>query len=210
MADGSPARPRRLVLLRHGRTAWNVERRGQGHAQVELDDTGHRQARAVAPAVAAMSPALIWSSDLARALQTAGYAAEATGLEVVVDDRLREYDLGERTGMTMTEYAAAHPEEYRRFRAGRYDVVPGGETTPQVVKRVTESVHAALDALAPGECGVLVGHGAALKVSVVALLGWPEEAAATLQALDNCAWVELRDSGVDGRLRLAAYNRTVV
>lgn len=201
-------RSRRLVLLRHGQTAWNAERRGQGHADVELDDTGHEQARTVAPYVAAMRPMLLWSSDLARARQTAEYAAKETDLELRLDDRLREYDLGERTGLTMAEYAAAHPDEYRDFRAGRYDVVPGGETTPQVVARVTACIRDAVAALEPGECGVLVGHGGALKVSVLALLGWPDGAAAMLQALDNCGWAELRDSGVGGRLRLAAYNRT--
>ena len=107
----------------------------------------------------------------------------------------------------MEEYAAAHPEEYRSYRAGRYDVVPGGETTEQVVARVTTCVREALAALEPGGCGVLVSHGGALKVSLVALLGWPAELTATIEALHNCCWAELRDSGVDGALRLAAYNR---
>jgi probable phosphoglycerate mutase len=199
---------RRLVLLRHGRTAWNAERRAQGHSDVPLDGTGHAQAAAVAPHVAALRPVLLWSSDLARARQTAEYAATATGLELRLDPRLREYDLGERTGMTMAEYAAAHPEEYHAFRAGRYDVVPGGERNDQVATRVSAVVADAFAALAPGECGVLVSHGGALKVTLLALLGWPEGLAATLQALDNCGWAELRDSGVDGRLRLAAYNVT--
>ena len=89
-------------------------------------------------------------------------------------------------------------------------MVPGGESTEQVVTRVIEAVHAALADLAPGECGVLVGHGAALKVSLLAILGWPDDLAATLEALHNCCWAELRDSGVDGGLRLAAYNRRAV
>ena len=55
-----------------------------------------------------------------------------------------------------------------------------------------------------------VGHGAALKVSLLAILGWPDDLAATLEALHNCCWAELRDSGVDGGLRLAAYNRRAV
>jgi probable phosphoglycerate mutase len=155
-----------------------------------------------------MRPVLLWSSDLARARQTAEYAAKEAALELRLDPRLREYHLGERTGLTMAEYAEAHPDEYRDFRAGRYDVVPGGETTPQVVTRVTACVREAMAALAPGERGVLVGHGGALKVSLLALLGWPEAASATLQALDNCGWAELHDSGVGGRVRLAAYNRT--
>jgi probable phosphoglycerate mutase len=199
--------PRRLVLLRHGQTAWNAERRAQGHADVELDDTGRAQAAAVAPYIAAMEPRFVWSSDLARARETAAQVSAAAGLELTLDARLREYHLGERTGITMDEYAAAHPDEYLAYRAGRYDVVPGGETTGQVVARVGDCVRDAVAALEPGECGVLVGHGGALKVSVLAILGWPDELAATLEALHNCCWAELRDSGVDGRLRLSAYNR---
>ena len=60
-----------------------------------------------------------------------------------VDARLREFDVGpNRTGLTTDEYAAAFPDEYAAFRAGRYDVVPGGESTPQVVHRVTASLEA--------------------------------------------------------------------
>lgn len=202
-----PAPHRRLVLLRHGQTAWNAERRAQGHSDVEIDATGHAQAAAVAPHIAAMKPRLLRTSDLARARQTASYVASATGLEAEPDPRLREFHLGERTGMTMPEYAAAHPEEYRAFRSGRYDVVPGGETVPQVVTRVVAAARDALADLGPGECGVLVGHGGALKVSVLALLGLPEGAVTSVQGLDNCGWVELHDSGDGGRLRLAAYNR---
>ncbi len=201
------AEPRSLILLRHGRTAWNAERRAQGHSDVELDDLGRAQAAAVAPYLAGLGPVFLWSSDLARARQTAEHVAAAAGLEPRLDARLREFDLGERTGMTMAEYAAAHPEEYRSFRAGRYDVVPGGESRSEVASRVVACVQEALAALAPGECGVLVSHGGALKVSVLELLGWPESAASGLQALDNCAWAVLADSGVDGSLRLEAWNR---
>jgi probable phosphoglycerate mutase len=201
---------RRLVLLRHGQTAWNAERRAQGHSDVPLDDVGRAQAAEVAPYVAAMRPRFVWSSDLARARQTAEVVAGAAGVDVVPDPRLREYHLGERTGITMDEYAAAHPDEFRAYRSGRYDVVPGGETTDQVVTRVSDAVQAALASLEPGECAVLVGHGGALKVSLLAILGWPAEVAATLEALHNCCWAELRDSGVDGALRLAAYNRRAV
>ena len=62
--------------------------------------------------------------------------------------------------------------------------------------------------LSPGECGVVVGHGGALKVSVLELLGWSEGTTAGLHALDNCGWAVVQDSGVGGRLRLAAWNRT--
>jgi glucosyl-3-phosphoglycerate phosphatase len=199
---------RTLVLLRHGQTSWNLERRAQGHSDVELDETGHAQAAAVAPYLAGLGPVLLWSSDLARARQTAEYVAKEAALEIRLDARLREFALGERTGLTMDEFAEAFPEEYREFRAGHYDVVPGGESRTQVVARVTGAVEEAIAALSPGECGVVVGHGGALKVSVLELLGWSEGAAAGLQALDNCGWAVIQDSGVDRRLRLAAWNRT--
>jgi glucosyl-3-phosphoglycerate phosphatase len=197
---------RRLVLVRHGRTAWNVDQRAQGHTDVPLDEVGAAQARAAAPVLAGLAPVTVWSSDLTRAATTARPVAEALSLPLHRDSRLREFDLGERTGMTMPEYAEAFPDEYAAFRAGRYDVVPGGESTPQVVHRVTASLEECLAGLAAGECAVVVSHGAALKVSVLALLGWPAATASGLQALDNCHWAVLEDSGPDGRLRLTAYN----
>ena len=79
----------RLVIWRHGRTAWNAERRVQGQTDVELDERGHAQAAAAAARLARFSPAAIVSSDLRRAAQTAAYLAEATGLPVAYDERLR-------------------------------------------------------------------------------------------------------------------------
>ncbi len=197
---------RRLVLVRHGQTAWNVERRAQGHTDVGLDEVGRAQARAMAPYVAALGLHAVWSSDLARAAETAAAVGAASGLPVRRDARLREFSLGERTGLTMTEYAALAPEEYRRFRAGEYDVVPGGESVEQVVARMRAGMADALDAVSAGETVAVVSHGACLKVSLLSLLGLPREAAAGLRALDNCGWAILEEVSLGGRLRLVAYN----
>ena len=78
--------------LRHGQTAWNAEGRAQGHADVGLDDVGRNQAEAVAPVVAALDPALLVTSDLARARETAAFLEKETGLTAVEDPRWREYD----------------------------------------------------------------------------------------------------------------------
>ncbi len=72
----------KLVLLRHGRTAWNAERRFQGQADPPLDDMGRVQAYEVAGLIAALAPDLLVSSDAARAMQTAERVAAATGLDV--------------------------------------------------------------------------------------------------------------------------------
>jgi len=93
----------RLVLVRHGQTAWNLEGRAQGHSDVPLDDVGLAQAAAAAPYVAALRPSALWSSDLARARQTASFVEAATGLAATPDPRLREYDVGIRSGLTLPE-----------------------------------------------------------------------------------------------------------
>ncbi|MBB6629285.1 histidine phosphatase family protein [Nocardioides sp. KIGAM211] len=199
---------RRLVLLRHGRTAWNHALRIQGQADAELDDTGQAEAAATAPVIAALRPSVLWSSDLARTRQTAAYVAKETGLEPTYDARLREFALGEREGLTHPEYAELAPDEFALFRRGDFDAVLGGERTSAVRERMVAVAHDLLDTLAPGELAVAVSHGAAIRVAVAGLLGWPDDALHSLHGLANCGWVELGLREGD-RLRLTAYNRVV-
>ncbi len=198
--------PRRLVLLRHGRTAWNATGRAQGHADVELDETGHAQASAVAPWVAAMRPATLWSSDLARARQTAAYVEKETGLTARLDARLREFDVGERTGLTMTEYAEQHPDEHAAWLDERRAELPGAEETTEVLARSLPAYDEVVAGIAPGRTGVVVAHGAALKVSVLALLGWPQEHNRSIHGLDNCAVAVLDQDRPGTGWRLVAWN----
>ena len=206
---------RRLVLLRHGRTEWNDTGRAQGHADVPLDGTGEAQAKAVAVVLAALSPAALWSSDLARAAGTAAAVAAETGLEPILDDRLREFDVGpHRVGLTDDQYAAAHPEEHAALVAGDVGAIPGRETPEDVLARFLPALTSYADALADGETGVLVSHGAALRVVVPAFLGWRGEVAESLGVLANCGWVVLEHSastwtGGVVRWRLTAWNRVV-
>jgi broad specificity phosphatase PhoE len=198
--------PRRLILLRHGRTAWNAEHRIQGQSDVDLDETGHRQAVDAATAVAAYSPTRLWSSDLARAAQTAAYVGKECGLEPVPDQRLREFHLGERQGLTHAEYAERFPDEHRNFRAGDYAAAPGAETHAEVVTRMVASLRDLVAEAPAGAAAVAVSHGAALKVALVALLGWGSGAQRSLTALGNCHWAVLEEQSYGGPLRLAAYN----
>ncbi len=201
--------PRRLVLLRHGQTAWNAVRRVQGQLESELDDAGHRQAATVAPVLAAMGPAALWCSDSTRARQTAAYLAKETGLDPAFDPRLREYFLGERQGLTHEEYAAVAPEEFAVFRTGDFDVVPGGETAAQVSARVSAALHELLGSIGPGELAVAVSHGAAIRDCVPVLLGWPVTERAALHGMANCGWAVLDEPVPGGPMRLVAYNRVL-
>jgi broad specificity phosphatase PhoE len=199
---------RRLLLLRHGQTAWNAARRIQGQLEAELDDSGHRQAAAVAVVVAAKAPAALWSSDSVRARQTVAYVAKETGLDPTYDARLREYFLAERQGITHDEYAALAPEEYAHYVTGNFDVA-GGETAADVSARMVEALRDLLASVAPGELAVAVSHGAAIRDAVPALLGWPVDQRGALHGLDNCGWVELDQATRDAALRMRAYNRVV-
>jgi probable phosphoglycerate mutase len=199
---------RRLILLRHGRTAWNDAGRAQGHQDVELDAVGHAQAAGVAPHLAGLGPSALWCSDLTRARQTAAALEEATGLTARVDARLREYDVGARQGMTAAEFSAAFPEAYDAWRAGDDLVtVPGSEGAEEVRARMLPALQEALDGLAPGQTGVVVTHGASLKVGLLGLLGWPGSLAAELRGVDNCAWVTVGERTPGGPLRLEGYNQ---
>ena len=206
---------RRLVLLRHGRTGWNDSGRAQGHADVPLDDVGLAQAKEVAPVLAALRPVSIWSSDLARAAQTAGAVAAECALEVVLDPRLREFDIGpNRTGLTSQEYAAAHPQEHAALLAGDIDAIPGRETRDDVLQRYLPALTAYAASLGEGETGIVVSHGAALRVVVPAFLGWGGDPGESLGVLENCGWVVLEHAastwtgGVE-QWRLVAWNRVV-
>ncbi len=198
---------RTLVVMRHGRTSWNDLGHAQGHADIELDEVGRDQAKAAAAVLALLAPTRIWCSDLARARQTAEVLGEATGLGPEVVPALREYDVGTRTGMTFDQFETAFPDEYAAWLAGDESLtVPGAETTSQVRARLVPAMRACLDALGPGETGGVVAHGAALRVGVAGLLGWPDELDETLAGMDNCHWLRLREHTRFGHLQLASYN----
>ena len=202
---------RTLVLLRHGETDWNAEGRAQGHADVPLNAAGRSQAATVAPVLAAFGPARLWSSDLARARQTAEYVAVATGLTVEPDARLREYDVGQRSGLTLPEFAATHPREYAAWVAEDSSLrVAGEESTEQVRDRVVPALHDCLAALEPGQTGIVVLHGACLKVGLMGLLGWPWELSGSLQGPENCGYSVLSEHEVRGGLRLTSYNEKAI
>ncbi|MGW1287980.1 histidine phosphatase family protein, partial [Streptomyces sp. NPDC002586] len=96
-------RGRRVILWRHGQTAWNVERRFQGSTDVALTETGIGQARRAARLLASLKPHAIVSSDLQRASDTAAELAALTGLDVTRDEALRETYAGVWQGLTHEE-----------------------------------------------------------------------------------------------------------
>lgn len=211
-----PDATKRLVLWRHGRTAWNAIGRAQGWANVSLDDVGRAQAERAARDLTTFDPDLLWSSDLARARETAEALAAALavalgdgGVPLRFDERLREFDVGLRQGLTMAEFGEQHPVAYARFQAGDEAGVPGAELTADVEVRMLGVLADAVEAVPPGGVGVLVGHGAALRTGLLAYLGVPGELGNILGGMANCAWavLEVRPNGMR---RLVDYNARTI
>jgi probable phosphoglycerate mutase len=191
---------RRVVLLRHGRTEWNSTGRFQGQLDSPLDAVGRAQAAAAGIAVAPMQPDALVSSDLARALDTAEAVAQASGLEIVTDDRLREIHLGEWQGLTRAEAKERFPAEYASWQAGEDGRRGSGETYGEVGVRAAACVSEWLERLGPGSLLLAVTHGGTARATIGTLLGMPVDSWWRLAPLSNCRWSLLADMGRGWRL----------
>jgi 2,3-bisphosphoglycerate-dependent phosphoglycerate mutase len=149
----------RLYLVRHGQTAWNAEMRAQGHADIPLDEVGRRQAELLADAIADLQVALILSSDLQRAAQTAKILADRLAAPLVLDPRLRERSFGKMEGLSFKQLAATLHQQQHIEGTGPYDVRPaGGESLRDAWQRV-RPVAEELSKRTDGDV-IVVGHGA--------------------------------------------------
>ncbi|MDM0105329.1 histidine phosphatase family protein [Variovorax sp. J22R24] len=154
----------RVIAVRHGETAWNVDSRIQGQLDISLNDTGLWQARRVAQALQDEPLTAIYASDLARARQTAEEIARSHGIEVTVDTGLRERSFGLFEGRTFADIDAALPDQARLWRTRDPEFAPeGGESLLAFRERVT-STAATLAARHPGELVVMVAHGGVMDV----------------------------------------------
>jgi 2,3-bisphosphoglycerate-dependent phosphoglycerate mutase len=150
-----------VLLARHGETDWNREHRWQGHADPPLNAQGYEQSRALAQALEATPPQAVYSSDLARARATAELVAARFGLEVALDARLREVDVGEWSGLTSAEVTVRYPAGMDRHKQGKtgWEL---GESYPAMSQRVLEALHAIAQAHRC-ETVVVVTHGGPMR-----------------------------------------------
>jgi probable phosphoglycerate mutase len=149
----------RIIAIRHGETAWNVDTRIQGQLDVPLNDTGRWQARRLAQAVAGEQIAAVYASDLLRAYDTARAVAETIGLDVVTDTGLRERHFGAFEGHTWKEIEERWPQDSERWRKRDLDFSPaGGESLRVFYARSVETATRRAQAH-PGQTIALVAHG---------------------------------------------------
>lgn len=151
----------RILAIRHGETAWNVDTRIQGHLDIPLNDTGRWQAQRLARALAARDAIhAVYSSDLQRARETAQAIAVATGTPLRTHAGLRERGFGLFEGKTYAEIEQTWPEESEHWRRRKPDWQPpqGGESLLQVRARILQTLRE-LAAPHAGQQIVLVAHG---------------------------------------------------
>jgi broad specificity phosphatase PhoE len=149
----------RLLLLRHGESEWNAAGRWQGWADPPLSPEGEAQASEAGRLLQGVGFTAAASSDLQRARRTAELAGGALGLDAVhVDAGLREYDVGEWSGLTRAEIETRWPGALDDWRHGRLVATPGGETRDTFVARVAAAV-TRLGARFSGGTVLVVTHG---------------------------------------------------
>ncbi|WP_407564899.1 histidine phosphatase family protein [Streptomyces sp. 184] len=187
-------RDRRIVLWRHGQTAWNLERRFQGQTDIELTEAGVLQARRAARLLAALRPDAMICSDLLRTRATAAELVALTGLEVTYDSALRETFAGVWQGLTHDEIIARHGEQYAAWKRGEPVRRGGGELETEVADRAAPVVLAHADKLADAGTLVVVSHGGTIRTTIGRLLGIEPRNWEALGGLSNCSWSVLGES----------------
>jgi len=150
-----------LLLVRHGETDWNRDGRWQGHSDTHLNDVGREQAARVAGEVDGVD--VVYSSDLARARETADIVAERLGLRVRVDERLRERSFGAWEGKTGPEIEAAFREAHARWLAGKGPGADDAEPFTDFAARV-QAFLADVLGRHRDETVLVIAHGGSIRV----------------------------------------------
>lgn len=163
----SPGRAKSTVYLaRHGETPWNLEGRWQGQTDIPLHEEGRRQARALVERLRRCEIALVHTSDLLRARETAEIVAAALDRgPVTVDADLRERRFGVFEGLTRHDCETTLGDVWARYLSDRRCLPPGAEPEPEVIARMRRAIERVIDRLAAtaGAAALVVSHGSALR-----------------------------------------------
>lgn len=194
-----------IVLVRHGETEWHAENRYTGHTDVSLTARGTAQAHDLSRWAGAAGLDAIWSSDLSRARHTAQPAVDTTGLDLVVDPRLRELDFGRAEGHTRAEMRQSMPGAVEAFLADPVaHHMPGGEHPETATARGLESLREIAAAYPTGRV-LVVGHTTLIRLMACALFQLPlRDYRRLLPFVHNGFLNELRLSA--GRVSLLSWN----
>jgi probable phosphoglycerate mutase len=155
-----------ILLIRHGETAWNAERRLQGFLDIGLNEQGRQQAAALALALRDEAIDAVFASDLQRARHTAEAIATPRGMAVTTDANLRERCFGAFEGLRYDEIVDHFPAAWAQWQAREIDArYPAGEQAAETLREFSARAVAAVSAIAgrhPGQKIAIVTHGGVL------------------------------------------------
>jgi broad specificity phosphatase PhoE len=173
-----------IVLVRHGETDWNRERRFQGHADTPLNEAGRLQAHELAELLRHEGASAIYTSPLRRASETARIVAERIGLDAQAHEALREIDVGDWQGLTVDDVRTRFPE---RADVAWHAGWPNGETYDELAARVIPALYE-LGRRHAGERVLGITHAGPIRAALSAATGLShEESRARIGPLANCA-----------------------
>lgn len=164
----------RLHLIRHGESIWNAEKRFQGHADPPLNERGLAQADRLAERFRGMDIAAVYSSPLQRARRTAEAIANAKGLAVCTDDRLKERDVGLFTGLTWEEIVARYPDSAKSWEMFHAVATPKGESPDALQARGSQVIAEIIREHVDRDV-VVVSHGGLIGAYLLKLLNTDPE-----------------------------------
>ena len=198
-----------VLLIRHGQSRGNAERRFGGHTATPLSARGRKQAQATALTLKSESVTAIYSSDLARAMETAGALSKLTGLPVHATDAFRERSVGVMEGLTFEDAAQQHPDQYAALLRRDFEhVLTGGESYRQLLDRAAQKLDEIIEENRGAKIAVFSHTGTIciLALHLMGALDAPELKPVWI-ATGNCGITrfELRN---DGFVRVLAVNDT--
>jgi broad specificity phosphatase PhoE len=194
-----------IILVRHGQTAWNAEEVFRGQADIELDETGLKQAELLAEYLSPRKLETVYSSPLKRAVRTAEAIARRHGLAVEITPGLNDIDFGEWQGLSLQEVRSRFSELLEMWVSDPNQVrIPSGESLDDVRQRALALVNQVVDEH-EGTVVVLVSHRVVNKVLICALLGLDNSYFWNVR-LDTCGMTTFEVD--DGRFVLVEHNNT--
>jgi 2,3-bisphosphoglycerate-dependent phosphoglycerate mutase len=198
-----------VLLIRHGQSKGNAERRFGGHTATPLSARGHRQAELTARTLKSESLTAIYSSDLARAVETARPLSNFTGLPIHSTNAFRERSVGVMEGLTFEAAAQQHPEQYAALLRRDFEhVLTGGESYRQLLDRARQKLDDIIEQNRGGKIAVFSHTGTIciLALHLMGALDAPELKPVWISSA-NCGITrfELRD---DGFVRVLNINDT--
>jgi broad specificity phosphatase PhoE len=180
-----------IVLVRHGETDWNRERRFQGHADVPLNEDGRTQVADLAEELAGERFAAAYTSPLRRAAESAEILAARLALVVQSSDALGEVDVGSWSGLTIREVEERFPDGFKRWIDWKVEGWEDGEQYEDFSRRVVGGL-LEIAARHPGEHVLAVTHGGPIRTALAAAVGLsPGEARGPNFVVGNCAVVRI-------------------